>query len=349
VTAPWDWTPETLSRLQRFLSDCGLCDGPLRTKAIGDGHSNLTYLVTDGTCEVVVRRPPPPPVPPGGHDVLREAKLISAIYGTGVPVPEVLAIGQAGEVLDVPFYVMSYVPGIVATVETPERLRTDAGRRGIAEALIDTLAALHAVDWRARGLEGFGRPEGFNARHLRRMRGLVADADGELPEAFAPCADWLGAHVPEEAGDAILHGDFRLGNMMLATDPPARILAVLDWELATIGDPLLDVGYFLASYPEPGEARTPTQDLGAASEEPGYPTRAELAERYAAATGRDLSSLRWYTAMALWKLAALYEYARRRGEDAYYADPELVQRFLAAAHRHAGLDALTYTTAQETR
>jgi aminoglycoside phosphotransferase (APT) family kinase protein len=341
VTAAWDWTPETLSRLQRFLSDCGLCDGPLRTKAIGDGHSNLTYLVTDGTCEVVVRRPPPPPVPPGGHDVLREAKLISAIYGTGVPVPEVLAIGQAGEVLDVPFYVMSYVPGIVATVETPERLRTDAGRRGIAEALIDTLAALHAVDWRARGLEGFGRPEGFNGRHLRRMARLVEHHF----EPFAPCFEWLEANVPPESGASILHGDFRLGNLMLGTDTPERIVAVLDWELATLGDPLLDVGYFLASYPEPGEARTPTQDLGTASCDPGWPGRGELARRY----GGDLSQLRWYTVMAMWKLAVLYEYSRRRGEDAYYADPELVQRFLAAAHRHAGLDALTYTTAQETR
>jgi aminoglycoside phosphotransferase (APT) family kinase protein len=340
MTAAWDWTGETLGRLQTFLSDRRLCDGPLRTRAIGDGHSNLTYLVTDGTHELVVRRPPPPPVPPGGHDVLREAKLIAAVHGTGVPVPEVLAVAQAGEVLDVPFYAMSYVSGIVATDETPEQLRTPAGRRGVAEALIDTLAALHAVDWRARGLEGFGRPEGFNARHLRRMRGLVADADGKTPEAFAPCAEWLAANVPPEAGDAILHNDFRLGNMMLAADPPARILAVLDWELATIGDPLLDVGYFLASYPEPGEPRTPTQDLGAASTEPGYPTRAELAERYAAAAGQDLSNLRWYTVMAMWKLAVLYEYAHRRGEDAYYADLALVQRFLAAAHREAGLDAL---------
>jgi aminoglycoside phosphotransferase (APT) family kinase protein len=327
VTASWDWTPETLARLQRFLTDCGLCDGPLRTKAIGDGHSNLTYLVTDGTREVVVRRPPPPPVPPGGHDVLREAKLISAIYGTGVPVPEVLAIGQAGEVLDVPFYVMSYVVGSIATDATPPGLEGTA----IAFAMVDTLKALHAVDWRARGLEGFGRPEGFNARHLRRMAGLVE----EHFEPFAPGFEWLSEHVPPESGEAILHGDFRLGNLMLGPDGPGRIAAVLDWELATIGDPLLDVGYFLASYPEPGEPRTPTQDLGAASTGPGWPTRAQLAQRY----GVEESRLRWYSAMAAWKLAVLYEYARRRAEDAYYADPMLVQRFLAHAHHEAGLDA----------
>src|SRR6185503_11804329 len=119
------------------------------------------------------------------------------------------------------------------------------------------------VDWRGRGLEGFGRPEGFNGRHLKRMARLVENHF----EPFAPCFEWLSANVPEESGDAILHGDFRLGNLMLA--PPGRVAAVLDWELATIGDPLLDVGYFLASYPEPGEARTPTQDLGTASCDPG--------------------------------------------------------------------------------
>jgi aminoglycoside phosphotransferase (APT) family kinase protein len=323
----WDWDDETLGRLQTFLTDCGLTSGPLRTQAIGDGHSNLTYLVSDGTHEVVVRRPPPPPVPPGGHDVLREAKLISAVYGTGVPVPEVLVVGQAGEALDVPFYVMSYVEGNIATVATPPGLDGAA----VAFAMVDTLKALHAVDWRERGLEGFGRPEGFNARHLRRMAGLVADHF----EPFAPCFDWLSANVPPESGDAILHGDFRLGNLMLAPEAPGRIAAVLDWELATIGDPLLDVGYFLASYPEPGEARTPTQDLGAASTEAGWPTRAELAARY----GVEPGQLRWYEVMATWKLAVLYEYARRRGEDPYYADPAFVQRFLAFAHREAGLDA----------
>ncbi len=155
----------------------------------------------------------------------------------------------------------------------------------------------------------------------------------------SPCVEWLEANVPPESGDAILHNDFRVGNVMLSKAPPARILAVLDWELATIGDPLFDVGYFLASYPE-GEPITPTQDLGTMFLEPGYPTRAELAERYAADTGRDLSNLQWYTVMALWKLAVLYEYAHRRGEDAYYQDPALVERFLSAASREAGLAAV---------
>ena len=158
----WDWTPETLDALRAFLGARGEPDHG----AIGDGHSNLTYLVTGEDLSVVVRRPPPPPAPPGAHDVLREARVIAALQGTGVPVPDVLAVAQAGEVLDVPFYVMSYVEGAIATTDTPPGL----DGRAIAFSMVDTLKALHTVDWRARGLEGFGRPEGFN--------GAPPEADG---------------------------------------------------------------------------------------------------------------------------------------------------------------------------
>ena len=334
----WDWTPETLGELEGFLRDRDLVSGALTTRRIGDGHSNLTFLVSDGEREVVVRRPPPPPVPPGGHDVLREARLIQALMDTGVPVADVLAVGQEGAVLDVPFYVMKYVPGAVITEQTPAALATPQTRREIGESFVDTLADLHAVDWRAHGLEDFGRPEGFNRRHLRRIGGLLADEDGNPPPAFAEIEAWLAEHAPPESGASIVHNDYRIGNVMVGADPPGRVLAVLDWELATIGDPLLDVGYLLASYPQEGEPRTPTQDFGLAVLEPGWPSRDELAERYTARTGRDLSDLRWYMAMSEWKIGVLYEYARRRGEDAYYADPSLVERFLASAHRIAGLD-----------
>jgi aminoglycoside phosphotransferase (APT) family kinase protein len=337
----WDWTETDRGRLAAFLSARKLLSGPVTTRPIGDGHANLTYLVSDGDREVVVRRPPPPPIPKGANDVLREARLITALEGAGVPVPAVLAVGEAGDVFDVPFYVMSFMRGVVFTDATPAPLATPSVRRELAENLIDTLAALHAVDWRARGLEDFGRPEGFNRRHVQRMTRLVAGADGTPPAHFAPIAAWLTEAVPVESGAAILHSDYRLGNVMLAADPPGRVLAVLDWELATLGDPLLDVGYFLASYPQAGEPRTPTEDLGTALLETGYPTRIELAERYARATGRDLKNLRWYTTLAQYKLAALYEHSHRRAVagvgDPYYADPELVPRFLDAARRTAGL------------
>ena len=341
----WDWTPETLRRLEDFLSERGLTEGPITAERIGDGHSNLTFLVSDGTRQVVVRRPPPPPVPPGAHDMLREARLIAALERSDVPVAEVLATSQADEVIDVPFYVMSYVAGPVVTTQTPGVLAGPEERRSIGLALVDTLAALHQVDWRAAGLGDLGRPEGFNKRHLNRMGRLVADEQGRPPEEFADIDAWLTANVPAESGAAIIHNDYRLGNVILGADPPGRITAVLDWELATIGDPLFDLGYFLASYPVAGEALTPTQELGTALLEEGYPTRDELAARYTADTGADLSNLGWYTTLALWKLAVLYEYGRRRAVkgvgDQYYRDPALVESFLAAARRAAGTSSRT--------
>ncbi|RRQ25669.1 phosphotransferase family protein [Rhodococcus sp. Eu-32] len=341
----WDWTPETLGALEDFLASRGITVGPLTTKPIGDGHSNLTFLVGDGTRSVVVRRPPPPPIPPGAHDMLREAALLSALYETEVPVPQVLAVGQAGDVLDVPFYVMSFAAGHVVTDRTPSPLDIPEQRRLIGHRLIDTLADLHGVDWQSAGLGKLGRPEGFNARHLSRMRRLIAQSDGSAPSDFADVDAWLEANVPSESGATLIHCDYRIGNVMLAPEAPGRIAAVLDWELATLGDPLIDVGYLIATIPTPGQAPNPTAELSAALLEDGYPTRDELTARYAEATGRNLSNLAWYTTFALWKLAVLYEYSRRRVEagigDPYYADPELVQRFLADARRTAGLDRRT--------
>jgi aminoglycoside phosphotransferase (APT) family kinase protein len=337
----WDWTPEQREVLAAFLRDHGLVDGAVRTRRIGDGHSNLTYLVEDGERRVVVRRPPPPPVPPGAHDVLREAELLRGLAGTDVPVPAVLATAAAGEVVDAPLLVMSHVEGPVVTTGTPPALAEPGVRRRLGEAMADALAALHAVPWRGTRLEGLGRPEGFALRHLRRLRRLVADGDGAPPADFADVDAWLEAHAPTDGETTVVHNDFRLGNLVLAPEPPGRIAAVLDWELATLGDPLLDVAYLLASYPAPGEPLVPTAALGTAVLEPGWPSRDELAARYARATGRDLAGLTWYTALVAWKLAVLYEYSRRRVAegvgDPYYEDPAFVRSFLAAARRAAAL------------
>jgi len=329
----WDWSAADHAALEEFLADHGILDGPITTRRIGDGHSNLTYLVrgsrAGASSDVVVRRPPPPPLPPGANDVLREARLLRGLAGSRLPVPDVLATAEAGAVLDSPMYVMSHVLGDVVTSRTPPSLV--GSERTIGESLADTLVDLHAIDWQAAELAEMGRPEGFNGRHLRRMRGLVADADGHLPPEFADVDAWLGAHVPVESGAAIVHNDYRLGNVIIGSG--GEVAAVLDWELATIGDPLFDVGYFLASWPEHGAPLTPIEELGRAVLEPGWPTRAELAERYAKRSGRDLGELSWYTTLALWKLAVLFEYSRRRGSDPYYADPALVASFLAAAER----------------
>jgi aminoglycoside phosphotransferase (APT) family kinase protein len=333
----WSWSEAELRRLGHFLADHGLCGPTVTAQAIGDGHSNLTFLVSDGHSRVVVRRPPPPPLPPGAHDVLREARLLTALSQTLVPAPAVLATAAAGELLDVPLFVMDFVDGSVVTESTPVPENDTRLRRRIGESLVDTLAALHEVDWREVGLGDFGKPEGFNARQLKRMRSLIA-VDGALPKPFAELDDWLQAHLPPESATSIVHNDFRIGNMIVNMKFGC-VAAVLDWELATIGDPLADLGYLLTSYPAPGEPLVPTSTMGTAVLETGYPGRTELLDRYADRTGTDVSSVNWYATLAMYKLAALYEYSRRRFEsgigDPYYADPGLVSSFLAAGERLA--------------
>jgi aminoglycoside phosphotransferase (APT) family kinase protein len=333
----WSWSAAELKRLGGFLVERDLCGPTVTAEAIGDGHSNLTFLVSDGQSRVVVRRPPPPPLPPGAHDVLREARLLAALSSTLVPAPNVLATVAAGELLDVPIVVMEFVEGTVITESTPAPTNDTRLRQRIGESLVDNLAAMHTVPWRDIGLGKFGRPDGFNARQLRRMRSLVA-AGAAVPRAFVPLDDWLHAHVPAESATSIVHNDYRIGNMIVDLKTGC-IAAVLDWELATIGDPLADLGYLLASYPAPGEPLVPTSAMGTAVLEPGYPARAQLLDRYANRTGADVSKVNWYATLAMYKLAALYEYSRRRFEegvgDPYYADPELVTSFLAAGERLA--------------
>lgn len=331
----WFWSAEQLERLGSFLAGRGLCGPRVTATAIGDGHSNLTFLVSDGDSRVVVRRPPPPPIPPGAHDVLREAKLLEALSRTLVPAPWVLATAETGELLDVPVVVMDFVDGAVITESTPAPPDDTRVRRRIGESLVDTLAELHNVPWREVGLAGFGKPDEYNARQLRRMRSLIA-VDGSVPESFAPLDGWLQAHLPPVSRTSIVHNDFRIGNMIIDVKTGC-IAAVLDWELATIGDPLADVGYLLMSYPARGQALVPTAAMGAAVLESGYPNRAELLARYVEHTGADVSNIAWHAAMAMYKLAALYEYSRNRFEDGvgdpYYSDPNMVSSFLTAGER----------------
>jgi aminoglycoside phosphotransferase (APT) family kinase protein len=333
----WNWSAAELTRLGGYLAERKLCGPAVVAQAVGDGHSNLTYLVSDGRRQVVVRRPPPPPTPPGAHDVLREARLVGALQHTPVPVPRVLAIARAGEILNVPLVVTEFVDAVVITELTPAPLDTPETRRQIALSMVDILADLHGIDWRDCGLADFGKPVGFNRRHLRRACTMVADPGGSLPVAFVALADRLSHTVPPESAHAIVHNDFRIGNLMVARAAPGRAVAVLDWELATIGDPLADLGYFLASYPRPGEPLTPTAAMGTATLEDGFPARDELLNRYCARTGADATGVTWYCALAQFKLAALYEYGRRRAiagvGDPYFGDPALVNAFLRAGER----------------
>ncbi|MCB2051837.1 MAG: phosphotransferase family protein [Novosphingobium sp.] len=331
----WQWDNKTLARLTRFLSERGLADSTdIRPVPIGDGHSNLTYRLEGTIQPMVLRRPPPPPFPPGSNDVLREARILEALASTNVPVPPVFATAQEGEVLDVPFYLMAFVDGDIITKDMPSAYARPDRAEAMGYEQVDVIARLHAVDWQTIGLDDLGRPEGFNARHLKRISSLVRDKDGGLQPAFAPLHDWLAGNCPAESGAAIIHNDCRIGNVIWTPGDPPRIIAILDWELATIGDPLLDLAYLIASLPRDSAARQPVQDLATACLVDGFPDTAHLAARYADRTGAQLDNLGWYLAMVNWKLAALYAYSRRKGDDPYFDDDSHVARFLAEAAWH---------------
>jgi aminoglycoside phosphotransferase (APT) family kinase protein len=294
--------------LERFLDERGLGAGAVEVERIGEGHSNVTYLVRRGDVRVVLRRPPRPPLPPSAHDVLREARLLRALEGTPVRVPTVLATCDDESVLGASFYLMEELHGSVITTAIPERLDMPAQRRGIAEELVDALVELHGVDWRACGLEGYGKPTGYLERQLRRFTGLWEHNKTRELTIVEEVGDWLGANVPESPESTIVHGDYRLGNVMVANEAPARLLAIFDWELSTIGDPLADVGYLTVTWAQADDRPDISfSSLSAATRREGFPTRDELVARYEERSGRAVSALGWYQALALWKAAVFME------------------------------------------
>jgi aminoglycoside phosphotransferase (APT) family kinase protein len=294
--------------LEEFLDAHGIGAGRLEAERIGDGHSNITFLVKRGEARVVLRRPPRPPLPPSAHDVLREARLLRALEGTPVRVPKVLAVGDDEGVLGVPFYVMEEMHGSVLASQVPDALDTPDERRRTSEELVDALVEVHDVDWAACGLGGYGKPTGYLERQLRRFTGLWEHNKTRELEVVEEVGDWLRDNVPESPESTIVHGDYRLGNVMMADSAPAELVAIFDWELSTIGDPLADVGYLTVTWVEPDDPEdTMFANLNAVTRRGGFLTREELIARYEERTGRSVSALNWYQALALWKAAVFME------------------------------------------
>ena len=325
--------------LEEFLDRHGLGSGPLEAERIGDGHSNLTYLIRRDGAQVVLRRPPRPPLPPSAHDVLREARLLLAVEDADVRTPAVLAVCDDESVLGVPFYVMPYIEGEVITETVPPALDSHEERGRIGRELIDALVELHALDFRAVGLEGFGKPTGYLERQLRRFSGLWEhNKTRELP-VLGEVTDWLRTHMPESSETTIVHGDYRLGNTMFAPEAPARLIAIFDWELSTIGDPLADLGYLVATYCDPAVDPDTTLGLSRVTEQEGFPDRIELIARYEELTGRSMSDLRWYQTLALWKSVIFLEGSYKRllagtTHDEWFRELEWRVPRLAEAARH---------------
>jgi aminoglycoside phosphotransferase (APT) family kinase protein len=283
----------------------GATGAPLHASLISGGRSNLTYSVGDDAHEWVLRRPPLGHVLPTAHDMAREHTVLAALADTDVPVPRTLAFCADETVNDAPFYVMEKVDGrILRTPSELAQLAADDARR-CSEALIDVLVAIHAVDYEAVGLGDFGHPHGYVERQVRRWgEQWERSKSAELP-AIEELARRLRAALPDSPAPTIVHGDYRLDNTMLAADDPGRIVAVLDWEMATLGDPLSDVGLFLVYW-----GRDQSNLGGAASSMApgaGFLTREEVADRYATASGRDVSQLDFYEMLASYKLAIILE------------------------------------------
>lgn len=282
------------------------------------GKSNLTFLVSSAAGEVVLRRPPLSNRAPGAHDMSRECAVLQALQATPVPVPRVLGFHSDDSLLGVPFYVMEKIDGRVLDGPLPPDLACRPGdQRVIGEGLADVLGDLHAVDPSTVGLNTFGRPDGYLDRQLRTWTGqwerLRGDAEGGDSAALTSLASELTRQVPQQRDGCIVHGDYRLGNVMVHQHRAGRIAAVLDWELATLGDPLTDLSVAAMFWRESDEsldlpAAIPTTTAGE-----GFLTRAELVERYVLRTGRDVDRLPWYVALASFKYAVICADVAARG------------------------------------
>ncbi|MFP5579666.1 MAG: phosphotransferase family protein [Acidimicrobiia bacterium] len=284
---------------------------PLRFDLIAGGHSNLTYRVTDASGRrTVLRRPPLGQVLASAHDMGREHRIIAALHDTDIPVAPPLGYVPDDAVNGAPFYVMDFVNGHILRTQAEAMGLPVAARANCGDSLVDVLARIHAVDVDAVGLGDLGRTDGYIERQLKRWYGQWEKSKTrELPD-IDHVHRVLSADVPEQGPAAIVHGDYRLDNCMV--DDTGEVIAVLDWELCTLGDPLADVGLLMVYWSEPGD-RSPT--LGAPTAADGMRSRQELLDRYAAASGRDLSRIDYYVAFGYWKLACIVEgvYARYIG------------------------------------
>jgi aminoglycoside phosphotransferase (APT) family kinase protein len=287
---------------------------PLRAERLGaaTGIANALFLLDRGEHRWVFRQPPAVKNDPSASDTMREWRLLKALEGTDVPHPAPLLVCDDTGVLGRPFMIMSVVDGFTPGFELPEPFLSDTSLRyDLGMAYVDGCAALADVDWHGRGLDGLGKPDGFLSRQVSRW---LAQLDRyrvrPLPELDF-VTNWLEANRPAMSPAGIIHGDYSPFNVMVAHDPPAQLAAIVDWDTGTIGDPLLDIGHLLARWTEPGEVPILGLQAGGAD---GYPSRAEMAARYADRSGRDLAALPYYETLALFKLAVILEgtYARQQ-------------------------------------
>ncbi len=307
----------------RLAAELPALGGPLEVEQFPGGHSNLTYLVRVGRRELVLRRPPFGAEIKSAHDMGREFRILSGLWPVYPKVPRPLFYCEDGAVLGAPFYVMERASGLILRgARAPQGvvLSSDLLRR-LSEGLVDELARLHALDLKTTSLAAEGRPDGYVARQVRgwteRYRNARTD---DVPEA-EQTAEWLLGHLPAESGAALLHGDFKYDNLVLDPADPARIVAVLDWEMATVGDPLMDLGTSLAYWVDPDDAEEHRRLALGPTLLAGNLSRRQVVERYAARSGRDLHDPVFYYAYGLFKIVVIAQQIYRRFLDGASRDP----------------------------
>jgi aminoglycoside phosphotransferase (APT) family kinase protein len=289
-------------------------DGPMELMQFRTGSSNLTFLLRLGPDEWVLRRPPRGPVAPSANDMNREFRILSRLWQAFYPAPRAMFFCDDASIIGAPFYVMERRKGVVVTLRQPFapalQGHSPLTYRQMAEAFIDTLADLHAVDYQAIGLGGFGRPEGFLQRQITGWMGRWEKAKTQEVPLMKILADWFLEHQPAPQPPVILHNDFYLHNVMFDAEFPGRIVAVLDWEMASLGDPMIDLGTAL-NYWRNADDTPELLDLSEGyphtASTPGILRREQMAQRYATRTGRDISAFPYYLALAYWKYATVVE------------------------------------------
>ncbi|MCL6515941.1 phosphotransferase family protein [Alicyclobacillus sp.] len=316
----------------RYLAERveGWPEGPLEVVQFPTGASNLTYLIQSGERIAVLRRPPLGPLPPKAHDMQRESAILARLHPVFPLAPRPLVFCDDPAVIGGPFYVMEYRPGVVLDTSFPDGVPSDADAcRRISEAFVDALVQLHAVDPAASGLSAFGRPEGFLQRQvtgwIERYHRAKTD---EIPE-IDRLTRWLAANVPESHAATVIHNDYKLNNLIVARERPWEITAIVDWEMTTVGDPLFDLGVALSYWTQADDPEELRGILPTVTPAPGFFTRGQLIERYAAKSGRDVSGMEFYQVFAYFKLAVILQQIYVRWVRGQTQDP----RFSSFGHR----------------
>jgi aminoglycoside phosphotransferase (APT) family kinase protein len=288
------------------------------------GHSNLTYLLRFGAAEIVIRRPPFGPVAPRAHDMAREFHWLVAIHGVFPRAPRAYVLCEDMDVIGSVFYAMERRHGLVVRGEEPATIGGPADRRRVSQAVVGTLADLHNIDVAANDLSGLGKPAGFVARQVKGWTDRWARAKTDPLREMDALADWLQSHLPRDAAPpAVVHGDFKLDNLMLDPADVGRVVALLDWEMSALGDPLVDLGILLA-YWAPTAPPGQHDALTTVTHRRGYFTREEILDWYAARSARDLSNIRFYETFAVFKIAVViqqiyFRYVQGETTDARFA------------------------------